>query len=136
MAFLAIAVNKALTTLCEELQELKQSYFSEEGKEGWTPLKPKTIKNKRVSSYSQNAYKFNTFSGDLRDSITINYKMNVSNSQIKSTVIVNAQHDKGDSIIEYLIDTLGRDFLRFDNKEKQFIKTRFYELLRNLSIPR
>src|ERR1700742_1610216 len=117
------AIEAAMPIIANELLEIKRSYFSEQGKEGWEPLRPQTI-TKKTRKFPSNATKFNIESGFLRDSIRINYRLH----QNELELIVEAQHQNGDEAIIQLIDVYGRDFLRFDAKEIEFIRKRLGEL--------
>lgn len=136
------AINAIMPTIIAELIEMKRSYFSEQGKPGWKPLAEKTIANKlrgapkynkKVSGTLRptvgwnisNAEKFNTQYGFLKNSIKVDYTLH----QDELTITVEAHHREGDQAIEQLIDGYGRDFLRFDTKEIEFIKKRLGELL-------
>lgn len=138
------AINAAMPTIITELVEMKRSYFSEQGKPGWKPLAEKTIAkklkgapkyNKKVSGTLRptvgwdvsNAEKFNTQYGFLKNSIKVDYTLHDD----ELNITVEATHREGDQAIEQLIDGYGRDFLRFDINEIEFIKKRLGELLAN-----
>jgi hypothetical protein len=128
------SINAIMPIIVAELIELKRSYFTEKGKPEWKPLAESTIakkssnrpKNKLGWIVPQdNAKKFNVEFGFLRNSIKVYYQLHGD----ELTLIVEAQHREGDQAIEQLIDGYGRDFLRFDQNEIEFIKKRLGELL-------
>lgn len=112
-------LNGVLPLICEELEMMKKSYFNEIGKPSWNPLKEQTIK-KKLKYVPENANKFNVYFGNLRDSIKISYALN----QNEISIIVEANHEKGDVVIKRLINDYGRDFFHFDENEIKFIVKR------------
>ncbi len=121
---LSSALNNILPLICNELEIMKKSYFSEEGKPNWNPLKENTVKRK-LKYVPDNANKFNIYSGNLRDSIQVSYEL----SDNELIVIIEAQHKNGDEAINRLINDYGRDFFHFDNEEINFIVKRLREQL-------
>jgi hypothetical protein len=116
------AIDRALVQLAIEIEEVKRSYFSEQGKPGanWQPLKPNTIKYKKA-----NKNKFNTETGLLRDSIKIDVR------RYGDSIYINCEmeHREGDEAIDQLIYEYGRDFLNFDDKDQEWITSRLGELI-------
>lgn len=119
------AISKALDNICIELTRQKKSYFSSSGKGGWNPLKEDTIAKKR-KLYPSNATKFNTATGELRDSLKVYWKQVNSNTV---RLFVECNHKYGDEVIKYLTETLGRDFMSFDDDALKLIT---YNLQRRL----
>lgn len=128
------SINAIMPTIIAELIEMKRSYFTEKGKPTWKPLAERTIAKKSSNKPknklgwvvpSENAKKFNIEFGFLRNSIKVDYTLHGD----ELSLIVEAHHREGDQAIEQLIDGYGRDFLRFDTNEIEFIKKRLGELL-------
>jgi len=121
---LVAELDVALPIVCQELEDMKKSYFSPQGKEGWQPLKENTVKRKNRRS-PNHANSFNLEYGYLRNSINIDYQL----SQNEIEIIVTANHREGDGAINRLIYDYGRDFFNFDEKEIAFIVRRLRELI-------
>lgn len=124
------AINHSLIILEHEILKNKLSYFSDKGKDGWSPLKQSTIERKgrlvkNGEIPAENVNKFNTRYGSLRESLKVTTQ--VLSNEIQITVTAN--HPGGDEVIYDLIDRLGRDFLRFDETEKVWILKRLKELI-------
>jgi hypothetical protein len=118
------AIENAIPILTEELIALKRSYFTPQGKDGWAPLAPRTLKNKQ-RDWPGNASSFNKASGALEESL----KVTIVQTESGISINVNFEHQDGDEVIEYLTQELGRDFLNFDDKEKEWLQSRFGGLL-------
>jgi hypothetical protein len=96
---------------------LKDSYFSSNGKSGWNKLKKSTIKRKGSDI-------IHIDSGALHDSLFIRYEK-IENGY---RIIFGADYD--DKILKSLRFKYGRDFITFDKNEKEFIKKRLLELIK------
>lgn len=118
------SIANALDMTCIDLANLKKSYFSPKGKSGWNPLKKSTIRVKE-RYYPQNSTSFNMATGKLRDSLVINWEQTGSGAKIT----VNFDDGKGDVVIKYLTQTLGRNFIDTDDFELEFIKDKFIQHL-------
>ncbi len=118
-----MTLEDALPQLCEEIKDLKASYFSEQGKPGahWNPLKPKTIKYKKAHKNQ-----FNIDTGRLKNSLTVRAQITDGVLEIACT----ATHENGDEAIEQLIYEYGRNFLDFTEDEAALIINRLTELMR------
>ncbi len=118
-------IEKVLPRLCEEIKELKQSYFSPQGKPNadWSPLKEKTIKYKKGNNTS-----FNMEYGDLRRSIDVTAEIIFGELIIKC----EATHRDGDEAINRLIYDYGRDFLNFTEDEAELIVRRLEQLVKEV----
>ncbi len=124
MASIEEAINHTLDELCDELLKLKKSYFSPKGKPGagWKPLKESTLRTKRYKN-PETYNSFNTATGQLRDSLEVNYERTSFGARI------TIQSNDDAVLVNYLTKTLGRDFMEFGDLEKAFIIDRFKRLL-------
>lgn len=122
--FFNACINRSLDELCDELLELKRSYFSPKGKPGtkWKPLTQDTLrikKSRNPSTYNS----FNTGTGQLRDSLDVTFERTSTGARITA-------HANDDAVlVNYLTKSLGRDFLDFGELEKEYIMTRFLKIL-------
>lgn len=122
--FLNSCINKTLEELCEELLELKKSYFSPKGKPGarWKPLTQNTLrvkKSRNPATYNS----FNTGTGKLRNSLDVVFERTSTGARITALANDDAV------LVNYLTKSLGRDFLDFGDLEKEYIMTRFMKIL-------
>ena len=108
--------------VCEEVLDMKKTYFSTAGKSGWKPLTKGTLKTKKAK-FPENATKFNVQTGRLRDSILVTWSLIPGGIRFYARL-----QDDPRNLEEYLCKTLGRDFLDIDEKEQELINTRFKEL--------
>lgn len=111
-------IVSVLDEICLLIKKRKKLYFSAIKRTGWQPLKPDTIKRK-LKKYPNNAYKFNTASGTLRDSLNVFWKIKNKNT---IEIFIEFQHENGDEVIKYLTETLGRDFITITDEEIKSIK--------------
>lgn len=113
---------KSLDQLCEELLDIKHSYFTSKGKPDWKPLTDYTIQKKKKVS-PNHVYDFNTRTTYLRDSLHIDYKA------IPGGIRIYSWAADDPALVAYLTKKLGRDFLIIDSIEQKFIQKRLTELL-------
>jgi hypothetical protein len=120
---LASIIDDIKDELIVFIKDMKMSYFSAEGKMGWQPLKPNTIKKKerQGNSYPE---AFNLHTGELRDSCEV--VINVDDKGLNIKVFFDGKDEK---IVNYLTETLGRDFVTFDDDEKAKITEKVYQLI-------
>ncbi len=121
---IANALTMAFNQACDELVEMKQTYFTVQGKSGWKPLTKNTIRIKK-SKFPGNEYKFNVQTGKLRDSIAVDY-VYMGNGVVRIEAFVD-DADRA-NLTNYLTKTLGRDYLDIDAKEQLFLISRLRQL--------
>lgn len=115
-------MQRIVEQLCDDILAMKKEYFTPQGKQGWQPLAPSTIRTKKYR-YPDVYNHFNVATGKLKNNLHVFYEL--TDTGIKITF--EAKDDA--LLLKRLTETLGRDFVTFDDKEKEFIKKRFKELV-------
>lgn len=121
-------IKSILNDICAQLTQQKKKYFSAKGKPGWNPLKESTLERKRRAG-SSTVNSFNNRTGSLKEGIDVTWTPTKRGVRI-TTDTHNGSDDKQ---INNIAKTLGRDFMKFDNKEKTFIVEQLVKRIKNAS---
>ena len=121
-------IKSILNDICTQLTQQKKKYFSVKGKAGWEPLKESTLERKRRAG-SSTVNSFNTRTGTLKEGIDVTWMPTKRGVRITT----NTHNGSDEKQINNIAKTLGRDFMKFDNKEKTFIVEQLVKRLKNAS---